>query len=294
MIDAVLLFNPDAGGPPARGRQLQVLTGLLDRYGIRSRVQLTSANRLPDNPLPDCDLVIARGGDGTIHQAVNWIAGCGVPLAVIPAGTANVLAIELGLPHETEAAVRVAAEGRRRRLYLGEAAGRYFHLMAGIGLDAHVIEHVRPVMKKHLGVAAFWMAGLASFWTYPLTSVDVEMNGECLRATFVVIANARNYGGHLQIAPSASPLAPGLDVCLFSSTDRTSYLRYLSGVLMNKHLTYPDVFYRRVERVTVRGDSSVMVQMDGEVVGHLPMEFSTSEASIEVLVPPVTGESGLC
>jgi diacylglycerol kinase (ATP) len=185
--------------------------------------------------------------------------------------------------------VRIAARGVRRRLYLGTGGGRYFHIMAGIGLDAHVIEHVRPIMKKHLGVVAFWMAGLASFWTYPLKSVMVKADGEDLEATFLVIANARNYGGHLQIAPSASPLSPGLDVCLFSSTHRASYLRYLSGVLTNRHLNYPDVYYRRVETICVRGDSSVMVQMDGEVVGHLPMDFSASSATIEVMVAAERG-----
>jgi diacylglycerol kinase (ATP) len=161
--------------------------------------------------------------------------------------------------------------------------------MAGIGLDAHVIEHVRPIMKKHLGVAAFWVAGLASFWTYPLTALDVEADGDMLKATFLVIANVRNYGGHLKIAPSASPLVPGLDICLFSSTHRASYLRYLSGVLMKRHVHYPDVVYRRVDRIAVRGDSSVMVQMDGEVVGRLPMEFKSGSAAVEVLVPPAGG-----
>ena len=231
------------------------------------------------------DRLLVYGGDGTLHEAFRLAAPWDIPVALLPAGTADVLARELGIPLRLQDALPIAASGTPRRIYLGKGNGRYFHLMSGIGLDAHVIARVPPGLKKALGIGAYWLTGMAALRNCPLEPFQVTLDGTEWEASFAVIANARRYGGHLLMAPHASVSEECLDVCLFTSNRKTRFLRYLWGVLTRTHLDYPDVVYRKVQRVEVAGDPSIPVQMDGELVGNLPMSFSVFSRGVQIVVP---------
>ncbi len=304
MTEAVLLYNPAAGRFPLSQKRLRLLLQSLRQHGIQaepvctrvpsraeSQSQSDSAGPLQPGP-PDSrldlagkDRLLVYGGDGTLHEAFRLAAPWDIPVALLPAGTANVLARELGIPLRLKDALSIAASGTPRRIYLGEGNGRCFHLMSGIGLDAQVIARVPPGLKKALGIGAYWLTGLAALWNCPLEPFQVTLDGTRWDASFAVIANARRYGGHLLMAPQASVYEECLDVCLFTSHRKTRFLRYLWGVLTRTHLDYPDVVYRKVQRVEVAGDPSIAVQMDGELVGNLPMSFSVFRRGVQIVVP---------
>ena len=231
------------------------------------------------------ELIIVCGGDGTIHQALQFAVPARLKIAVLPAGTVNVLARELGLPRSIDDAIALVARGRTKRIRLGESGGRYFHLMAGVGLDGVVIEHVNQWLKERTGACAYWVSGLVSFWQYRLDPFPVILDGKGYDATFAVIANARNYGGALTLAPLADLEDPYLDVCLFRSRRRWRYIRYLLAGFKGTHVRFPDVTYVKARTVDIPAVRDLPVQMDGDVVSRLPVSLRVYDPGIGIIVP---------
>jgi len=289
MSTALLLYNPAAGRFPLSEKRLKTLLRTLYDYGIRAETAITQPSQETSLNLENKDLLIVYGGDGTLHEAIPEAVKWQVPVALLPAGTTNVLARELGIPRDPERALSLVPQRKLQKIHLGRGdrgqAGRYFHLMAGIGFDGDVISRTGQHLKKALGMAAYWLGAHVSLLKYPMTSFELSLEGEIHQGTFAVIGNARNYGGELHLTPKASVLENCLDVCLFTSRQRWRYLLYLWGVLSGRHLRYPDVLYRKVQRLKVSSDRPVPIQMDGELIGQSPMEFSSSSESLQVVVP---------
>jgi len=284
---ALLIYNPVAGRSTLAERRLFEISEKLADVGIHSELHLVQPGRHSEleEKLREKSLLIICGGDGTIHNVLEDAVRAHLPVGILPAGTANVLARELGIPRDLDAAIRILGGGRTRLLRLGKANGRYFHLMAGIGVDGYIINRVGLSLKRFLGVAAFWVTGLSRFWGYPLCPFRVDFGNVSHTATFAVISNARYYGGHLLLAPEASVFEDKLDVCLFTSRSHLRFLGYLWGSLKGNHLAYADVIYAKVRQLEVSGDEDLPVQLDGEVAGHLPMKFVAAKDHLEVFVP---------
>src|SRR5918999_145629 len=187
---ATLISNPKTGRYASRRfRPIQDVASNLESLGIAVNLKLTSgpgeatqiAARAARNGSSD---IIVAGGDGTINEAIQGLAGTKARLAIIPRGTANVLARELGLPLNDAQAVAVAAKGKSRRIHLGLAIdettneSRHFVLMAGIGLDASVVKRVQPSLKKRIGKGAFWVSGLSHLATWNPRPFNLEINGD--------------------------------------------------------------------------------------------------------------------
>ena len=294
MSTALLLYNPAAGRFPLSEKRLKALLKTLYDYGIRAETAITQPSQEASLNLENKDLLIVCGGDGTLHEAIPEAVKWQVPVALLPAGTTNVLARELGIPRDPERALSLVPQRKLQKIHLGQAslpqarlsqAGRYFHLMAGIGFDGDVISRTGQHMKKTLGMAAYWLVAHVSLLKYPMTPFELSLEGEVHQGTFAVIGNARNYGGELHLTPKASVQENCLDVCLFTSQQRWRYLLYLWGVLSGRHLRYPDVLYRKVQHLKVSSDRPVPIQMDGELIGQSPMEFSSSSEGLQVVVP---------
>ncbi|RPJ56467.1 MAG: diacylglycerol kinase family lipid kinase [Acidobacteria bacterium] len=287
MINAILLYNPAAGRSPLSEERFQKVMQRLQRGGICCEpVIIPSDGRdSPHLELRNKQLLIVHGGDGTIHHAIQQAAGQEICLAILPAGTANVMARELGIPLDLDGSLDVALHGTRRRISLGRSDDRYFHLMAGIGLDASVISRLNRPLKRVIGQGAYWMAGVRTFLHYQPQTFQLHLSEETLEGTFAVVANARSYGGNLRITPDAELGDPVFDVCVFTSGHRIRLLQYLHGALWGDLRHYPDVVYRKACTVRVTGPD-LPIQMDGEVVGRLPANFSIFTPGIEVLVPP--------
>lgn len=287
MIEAVLVYNSAAGRLRLSQKRLKLLCETLYRNGIHSQLTATSPypSSAPSLNLEGKELLIVYGGDGTIHEVLKEAVRWKVPIALLPGGTANVLARELGIPRNLERATEVVARRRLCRIHLGKANGAYFHSMAGVGLDGYLINQLDDRLKEVFSTTAYWITALTSFWKYPLPSFELSLDGETHRATFAVIGNARNYGGHLFITPHASVHEDCFDVCLFTAPHRLRFLIYLLGVFRGNHIQYPDVIYRKARNVRVFGDDAILVQTDGDVLGNIPMEFSSYSEGVQVVVP---------
>jgi len=293
---AILISNPKTGRYGARRlRPVQDVAAQLRSLGVEVDLKLTSAPeeateiaaRAARNGSSD---VIVAGGDGTINEAIQGMAGSKARLAIIPRGTANVLARELNLPLDDELATAVAARGNARRIHLGRATeettgkSRLFVLMAGIGLDASVVQRVQPRLKKRIGKGAFWLSGLSHLADWKPSPFTLEIGGRTYTGTFAAIGKAARYGGDLAITPGARLEEPEFEICIIETVSRVSYLRLLSYALRaGMPKDKPGVRFVKAASVEAKGDAPV--QVDGELIGQLPMRFEIAAESLEIIVP---------
>jgi YegS/Rv2252/BmrU family lipid kinase len=214
------------------------------------------------------DLVVASGGDGTVTACAAGLAGSGLPLAVLPAGTGNLLARNLGLPLGLDDALDVALTGTNRPLDVGTANGRPFLVMAGLGFDAKMLDNVSELLKKRLGWAAYGISGLRHLRDRPMRVRLRADGGPPLRrrASGIVIGNVGSLQGGVALLPDALPDDGQLDVLVLTARGWTGWLALVAHVLMRRNAT------GRVARLTVREvridvDREQLWQLDGEVMG---------------------------
>src|SRR5215213_5823574 len=292
---ATLISNPKTGRYASRRRPVEDLAATLESLGVKVDFRLTHrpgdateiAARAARNGSSD---VIVAGGDGTINEAIQGMAGTKARLAIIPRGTANVLARELGLPLDDEQALKIVAQGKSRQIYLGLAIdettheSRHFVSMAGIGLDASVVRRVQPSLKKRIGEGAFWISGLSHLADWNPRPFTLEINNQKYTSTFAAIGNGAKYGGDLAITPGARLDQPEFEICIIQTRSRLRYLRLLSHAMRNgMPRNTPEVQFVSAASVKAYGDSPV--QVDGELIGHLPMRFEIASHPLEVIVP---------
>lgn len=287
------VFNPTSGGGKFR-RELPQIMSSLRSLGFAVDELATEAPghaiELARGAAEDrYDVVCAVGGDGTVNEVVNGIAGTGVTLAVVPTGTVNVLALELGIPLDPPDACRLAAQGHAIDVDLGRAGERYFALMAGAGFDAAVVAAMNPMFKRALQEAAFALQGLRVFLTEDFPLIRVESGAETAEGYFVVVGNSSNYGGSFGITPIADMRDGLLDVCVLTDKSFLQFAHYWVAAFLSSHMRHPKVEYFRSERVRLslaEGESGeVLVQTDGEVAGALPMECVVVPRGLNVVTP---------
>jgi len=238
------------------------------------------------------DLILVAGGDGTLNEVINGAVHSDVPIGLLPGGTANVLGTELGMGGKMEHAAKLVSDAAQERISLGRlrAAGedpRYFALMAGAGLDAHIVYHVSAPLKSALGKIAYWIAGFVHGLRI-LPQFTVEAGGQKYRCSFALISRVRNYGGDLWIAPNISLLDADFEVVLFSGSNPLRYMIYLLAVLLRRATNIKGVTIFRTDSVRLSGaeDQRIYVQVDGEYAGRLPAEIEIVPHCLTLLVPP--------
>jgi YegS/Rv2252/BmrU family lipid kinase len=236
------------------------------------------------------DLVVVAGGDGTVNEAINGLARSGLPLAVIPLGTANVLAAEIGLRTDPASIAQCIALGRPRPIALGAANGRRFILMAGAGFDAHVVAGVSVPMKRWLGKAAYVLSTLRELLVFPFSPYEVRTDNTVHHAASVIVANARYYGGRFVCAPGASLEGATLQVGLFERGGRLATIGYALALVTGRLPALAS--YRLIEarRIEIRGRPGEPLQRDGDAIGRLPAAIEVLPAALELIYPPRTSD----
>ena len=286
------IFNAHSGGGAYR-RDLPLILDSLRGLGYevddRETAGVGDATRLAREAVEQgFDVVCAIGGDGTVNETINGLAGAEVPLAIVPTGTVNVLAMELGIPLDPPDAVKLLEVGTVSWIDLGLAGERYFGLMAGVGMDAAVVASLNPVMKKAFKEAAFAVQGFANYLTHEEPRIRVTTEDRTVEGYFAVFGNSSNYGGGFGITPLADMRDGLLDVCVLTDKSFLSTIWYWTAALINAHIKHPKVEYFRTEAaeiVTVEEDKEVLVQTDGEVAGKLPLTCRIVPRSLRVVVP---------
>ena len=239
------------------------------------------------------ELVVAAGGDGTVNEVANGIAGSGAVLGILPLGSVNVLARELGIPRRMDGAWKVLACGRARsidlgRITCGAGQGRkphYFTQLAGAGLDAKAVGQVTRAQKKIWGPLSYVFAGLKAA-SESAPPVRVEMDGRAaIEGACVIFGNGRFYGGPFAVLKRARIDDGWLDVCVFQRNGYWSLLNYLQGVLRRTHTGFKDVSYAKARKARLTSQGEVPVEVDGEMLGFLPAEVEVLPRALKVMVP---------
>ena len=285
----LLVYNPRAGGrrvPACAG----AVSRLLAAAGWSVRAEPTrgpgTAGDIVREHRAGLDGVWCLGGDGTVNDLLPALVGSGLPLGVLPGGTANVVARELGLPKDALAAARRLLGGGVRPVTTGCANGRPFLAMAGAGFDAAVTAAVSARLKRWTGRAAFAAAALRTWAAYPYPLVTFQTPAGTLAGTFGVAANTRRYGGGWPMAPSASLGDPRLDLVVFRGGCRLRYLQYLARLPFGRHVRGADVRLVRAERFTLRAGRPFPYQVDGEYAGEVgELEIIARPASLALWFP---------
>ena len=213
------------------------------------------------------DLVLASGGDGTITACVSGVAGSGVPLGVLPCGTGNLLARNLGLPLSLEEALAVALTGSDRRLDVGAANGRPFVVMAGIGFDAEMLDGADERLKSRVGWAAYVLSALRHLRERPVRMALRADGGPPQRrwASGVIVGNVGSLQGNVRLLPDAVPDDGVLDVAVLAASGWTGWLRLSADVLL-RHKT-GRVAHLTCRELTVQAGRARPWEVDGEVAG---------------------------
>jgi YegS/Rv2252/BmrU family lipid kinase len=282
-MNALIILNPAAHSERARGacEKIRALPGAATQTttgpGEARRIAAEAAAQ-------GCRVVVAAGGDGTINDVVNGIAGTDVALGILPVGTMNVFAKELGLPPSIEKAWDVIREGHVREIDLIRANEQYCVQLAGVGLDAQVVEATSWDSKKSFGPLSYLISAAHIAARKPPRLI-VENDGARHEGSFVLIGNGRYYGGPVAFFKEAQIDDGLLDVLIFKNLRYLDIARYLGTVLMGKHTALDDVEYFQAPRIHVTSDEDVPVEVDGEVCARLPVTFRISSRKLKVLVP---------
>jgi YegS/Rv2252/BmrU family lipid kinase len=233
------------------------------------------------------DLVISGGGDGTIHEIINGIVGSQTALGIIPMGTGNVLAWELGIPLNIKKAFKVLLKGRRRKIDLCKCNGHYFSCMAGIGFDAQVIKELNPRLKDILGAMAYPLGALHTLTHYNLPEISVTFKDaeKEIKGFIVIVCNTKHYGGKYMICPDAAIDDGWLDVCVLQKKDIFTVIKAGLAVLMEQPPPRKNISFYKAKSLTVASSGEVPVQIDGDFIGMTPVTFDIIPRALTVIVP---------
>lgn len=241
------------------------------------------------------DLVVAAGGDGTLHEVLNAVFGKPVRMGLIPVGTGNDSARTLGMGTDLALSIQTILTGRVQKIDVGRTQGRYFINVAGCGFDAVVADRVNRGVKFLHGTAAYIAGMLLSIGKMRPVPMRLTLDDDAqeIRAILCSIANTRSYGGGMWIAPDAQVDDGLFDVCIVGDTSVLEFFEAFPRVYKGTHVTHPKVKIVRAKRVRVETEKPLPVLVDGEVIGTTPAEFVMHPQSIEFMVPVIPSQEVL-
>ena len=314
MRKAALLYNPDSGGSKQRRRELESAVGILKGGGVEAELLPTDSPGHAEEEAKRAlqsgfDTIFACGGDGTIHNIAQVLANTPIALGILPIGTANALAHDLGIPLRIAAAAKAALEFAPRRIALGkitclnlkgETETRFFVLAAGIGVDAHLFYKLHSSTKQRLGMGAYYAKAWHMWFSYPMTrfrvayTVPGDRTIKNAEVTELMAVRIRNFGGVVrEFAPGASLDRNDMRLILCHTANRLAYLAYVTRCLLGVAWRIPGIELQHAEKASceyfeVKSDgvqSKIYVEADGELIGSLPAEMTIVPDALTLLAP---------
>ena len=304
---AALIYNPAAGGGRLRRQihHLEEAQKILHRNGIETTLLVTGepgdATEFASQSVADgYDLVIVSGGDGTNNEVVNGLAGSEVPLAVLPSGTANILAKELGIPWDVRRAAELIPQAIPRRIALGSMervpvspgqngdgpGPRYFLCVGGAGADGALVYSLDLGSKEKTGILAYWTEGMRQLLRYRFPAFRITSRERSMDATLVVVGRTKHYGGPFQITTGASLFEDQFEVVAVTSRNPVVFLSYLPALWFGSLRRRGDVHYWKTDALRCEpSDGVVHTQLDGEPSGRLGVVFRIVPSALTLLVP---------
>jgi diacylglycerol kinase family enzyme len=306
ITDAVLIYNPTSGRKRHRRFvDVERAARILKDEGLATELAPTtgpgSATRIARQAVEQRrGMVIACGGDGTINEIINGLAGSQVPMALLPAGTANILAKELRIPWDIPHAARLIPGGTIRRIALGIAfpmngnasdamprEGRYFLSVGGAGPDGAIVNGVHKGLKDSAGVLAYWVEGFRQLFSYGFPEMRIRSGGKERKATILVAGRTVNYGGPFKITTGANLFEDSFEFLANSRRSRLAYLACLPAMWLGTLRDMEGIeAWKAAETICEpAGDEPVYAQIDGEPVGPLPLAFRIVRDALSIVTP---------
>lgn len=285
----LILANPTAGG--FRRKVLDRIAERLAAEGRSVELRLTQrAGEIRDvcsDPGLAVDVLVIAGGDGSINEALTGFEAIVAPpaLAVVPFGTANVLACELGLPKRADAIADMLLRRRTQGLHYATANGRPFVLMASSGFDAEVVHGVPLALKRKLGKLAYVLTALKVALRRQRSDIEVVTDGETIHCRMAVVTNASHYGGPFVLCPQTGATQPGLYLIALLNDSFPALVRIGMALLFGRLHKARDIVMRPVDETTLRADVPVAAQIDGDPYGTTPLIIAPAKRSLTIIVP---------
>lgn len=300
----LVIYNPTAGagqlGRRKRAR-LEAYLDLLEDSGCAVEFRPTTRRGdaeafAAEAVLEKYDAVVAAGGDGTIGEVANGLPANSAPLGIFPLGTANVLAMEIGLPLDPPAVMRAVLHGPQTMIWPGFVNDRLFTIMAGVGFDAHVVRDLPAQMKRWLGKGAYVVESLRQLAVYNVPRYRVSIDGVDYDCASAVVAKGHFYGGKFVCAPNARLDDPSFEICLFRMGGRIGASRATVALALGLLHRLPEIELVRGREVSITGiDASgdgEPVQADGDIVATLPVHVRIGSRAIPLILPKDSALAG--
>ena len=277
--------------PAARGDRAREVKSAIEALSIHCVVRMTKNSgdarmMAAEGAREGFRTIVAAGGDGTVNEVANGIFATDVRFGILPVGTMNVFAAELGIPvNNLPRAWQIIEQGHLRRLDLPVANDDCFVQLAGIGLDAEVVRLTTPDFKKAMGPLSYLLTlAQVAFGTPPRVRLEPS-DSHVREGSFVLIGNGRLYGGPFVLFKDAHMEDGLLDVLVFQNQSHWDVVRYFQAIAFGSHPDLPDVEYFQTRSMLVSSSGEVPVELDGELAGKLPCRFAMSAHKLSVLVP---------
>ena len=286
MKNTVVILNPAARGERAHRLRAQVESitrgAVLCATSHSGEAEILARHAAAEG----FERIVAAGGDGTINEIVNGIAGKNIALGLLPIGTMNVFATELGLPsNDLRACWEIIRQNRIRPIDLPSANGKHFVQLAGVGLDAQVVKETSRSFKRNFGPLSYLISAAQIASRQPPRLRIESENAVMEEGSFVLVGNGRLYGGRLPFFKQAIIDDGLLDVIVFKRLSYVEIIRYLQNVIFTPQITAPDVEYFQTKHLRVSSEEEVPVEVDGELIGTCPVEFRIRSGGLRVLAP---------
>lgn len=296
----VLVLNPTSGASALASSQhtpeelrAEILSALAT-YGIEPEVCYTTPEDAGDGLTrravqAGADLVIAAGGDGTLHAVATALIGTDCALGILPVGTMNNIAHSLQIPIDIEGACAIIAKGSTGCIDVGKINDRIFLEVAGMGLEAALFPAAEEIKERGIRSTLRGIVdGLAALFAFQSTRFILLFDGrrrKRFRALQISVCNSPYYGAHFQFAPNAVMDDGFLDVLIYKNFSKLAYLRHALAIIQGVRTLEPKVVYRKIKTLSVYASPSVEVHADGVSMGHTPVTISLLPGALRVRVP---------
>jgi YegS/Rv2252/BmrU family lipid kinase len=295
------IVNPKSGASSSK-RASRQFERYLVKKGFDVRASLTTSL---DNACElatdaavdyDCAMVVVVGGDGTVREVAHGLEGSDKPLLIVPGGTENLLANELGFDEKIRTILRTFEAGYIRPLDLGSANGKCFTSIIGFGFDGEIVKRVSERRDGHIDHFSYFGPIWRTFWTYKFAPMKVELEGEEIfnGRGLVFVGNISRYAVGLQVLHNADFGDGLLDVCIYKCASRLHLVKHSVMTALKQHSTGRDVIYRQGKNINVSSQfSGIATEIDGDPGPDLPIQIKVIPQAVNVMVPEGARPAGI-
>jgi diacylglycerol kinase (ATP) len=287
VTETIVILNPTAGSPEHIRSWQERIESLAGDCPVRVTSHTGEAEALARHAVEEgFTRIVAAGGDGTVNQVANGLAGSNATLGVLPMGSVNVFAMELGLPlYNLQRCWNIIEDTNVRLVDLPGANGKCFVQLAGVGLDAQVVKETSLAFKRSFGPLSYLISAAQIAARQPPKLFIESENTSVEEGSFVLVGNGRLYGGPFPFFKHAS-IDDGLfDVVVFKRLGYLEIIKYLQDVVFSSDINVPEIEYFQTRQLRITSEQDVPVELDGELSGTCPVDFRIRERELRVLAP---------